>query len=127
RLKAVHYAPDGAEQTDERRRRTDRREIRHKAFDSLHLATHRDTHHALDALLQARPHNRSAEKVLGGAASPLPHRRRKNGAHRIGWALTDPLVEILERAARPEGLLEIRCGRSQPAQPDHLVEDDRPR
>ena len=127
RLKAVHDAPDRAEQADERRRRPDRREKRHKPLDPLHLAADGHVHHPLDALLQAGAHDRGAEQPLGGAAPPFAHRRRKHRGHRIGRALADALVEVVERAARPEALFKAGRRVAQAAQPDHLVEDDRPR
>ena len=68
-----------------------------------------------------------AEQVLGGAAPPFAHRRGEHRGHRIGRTLTDPLVEIVERAAGPERLLEARRRLPQPAHPHHLVEDHRPR
>src|SRR5437762_10766874 len=126
RLEAVHNAPDRAEQADKGGGRAHRREERHKALDPLHLAPERHIHDAFDTLLQAGAHRRRAEKTLGGTAPPFAHRGGEDRAHRVVRALADAIEQIVERAARPERLLEARRGVLQPAYPQALVENDRP-
>src|SRR5439155_430136 len=81
----------------------------------IHLTPDRHIHDPLDPLLQTVAHVRGAEQALGGAAPPLAHRRGEHRAHRVDRALADAVVEIVERAARPERLLEAGGGLAQPA------------
>jgi hypothetical protein len=51
----------------------------------------------------------------------------KNARHGIVGLGADPVIEILQRDAGPEGILERLRAALQRPQADHLLEDDRPR
>src|SRR6516225_6190273 len=62
-----------------------------------------------------------------GAAAPFAHRRGEDGGHGIERPRADAVVEIVERAARPEALLEMLGIALQTPELHDLVEDHRPR
>src|SRR5689334_18855872 len=122
RLEARHDAPDGAEQADERARRADRRQDEEPALQPLDLARDGHVHHLLDPHLKARERARLPLE----AALPFAHGCDKERAHRRVRARGERAVEVLERLARPEGLLELVHVTPGPAIEDGLVDHDGP-
>ena len=104
----------------------DRGEIDHVPLELLHLAAEGDIHDPLDPLLQAGLELGRGQEPLGGGAAPFAHGRDEYRRHRIGRALADAVEQVLERAARPERLLELLGAGAQAAQAHQLAEDDGP-
>ncbi len=92
----------GAEQADERAGRADRRQHQQPPLQPLDLARDGDVHHLFDAHLQAG--ERAA--LAFEAALPFAHRGDEQRRHRMGRLRRQRAIQLFQRLARPERLLE---------------------
>jgi hypothetical protein len=92
------------------------------AFQAFHLARQRQVHRLVDARLQ--PERRTC--ALLEALLPLAHGRHEDRAHAGGLALGERAIELLQRLARPEHLLEAVERDTHARIGKKLVDDDGP-
>src|SRR6266702_3852660 len=122
RLEARHDAPDRAEQADEGAGGADGREHQQPAFQPLDLARDRNVHHLVDAHLKACDRAGLAfERAL-----PLAHRRHEAGRHGMRRLGRERAIEVLDRLAGPERLLEAVHRAAGAGKQEDLVDGDRP-
>ncbi len=89
-------------------------------FDRLHLALDGDAHHLLDALTEGGTRRGARSQALGHRTTPFAHCGREDARHGVVRLAADAIVEILQRHARPERVLESLGAALQRAQPQHL-------
>ena len=126
RLEGVHDAPDGAEQADERGRRADGREIAEATLDLLDFAMDGHVHRLLDPILHARDERIARHAALEGAL-PFAQSGDKHRGERLVGALRVLGIELVQRAAGPEGLFELARLALQRTDGERLVDDQHPR
>jgi hypothetical protein len=120
--KLVHDAPDRAEQADEGTGRADGGQEEETALETTDLAGDGDVEHLVYPRLEAELRTRAGLE----AALPFAHGRDEDRRHALRRAAAERAVELLQRLAGPECLLEAVELLAHPRIEDGLVDDDRP-
>ncbi len=123
--KRIHDAPDRAEQADEGRDRADRGEEAQLPLDAVGFAQDGDAHRLVDALLDAGDLAFAGRAAFEGPA-PFAQGRHEHRRHGMIVAGGELLIELVQRLARPEDLLEPRGLALEAGERDPFVDDDRP-